>query len=417
VTTVAAPEGGIGAARRLARVAGVSAGHLAAAPLRRSRSTGVLPGLLIRLGPTFVKGAQLLSTRRDMLSERTCARLAELTDRVPAMSRGQAEHALDAAYTDRGRWPFREFDWTAAASGSIACVYRAELRDGREVAVKLRRPGIGPDMRADFRIMAAGAAAVQRFPPMRKVPTTRIVRHLRDAVLGQLDFDAEAAALLSLRANFRPFGFIRVPEVLPEFCGPGALVMEYVPGLRRFAPGELTREQRRELIRRVLAGVFRMLFVDGVVHCDLHPGNLYLDPSGEIIMLDAGFVVQLDDRVRQHFARFFMNMSLGRGAECADVVLDSAEDIPPGVDLTEFRRGIVELVTEASGQTAGQFRLAPFAARLFDLQRRSGVAAAPEFIFPLMSLLVLEGMINDFDIDVDFQAEAIPVLLPVLRYR
>jgi ubiquinone biosynthesis protein len=108
-------------------------------------------------------------------------------------------------------------------------------------------------------------------------------------------------------------------------------------------------------------------------------------------------------------------MATGRGYACADVVLRSAEHVHSESDLAAFRRGISDLVAANHRYTAGQFRLAPFAARLFDIQRRFGIAAAPSFVFPLLSLLVVEGLINDFDVNVDFQAEAIPVLLTALR--
>ena len=191
--------------------------------------------------------------------------------------------------------------------------------------------------------------------------------------------------------------------------------MEFIDGLRRFGPGEMAKEQRRQVVRRVLHGVYQMLFLDGLVHCDMHPGNLYLTPSSDVVLLDAGFVVTLEEKVKRFFAEFFLGMSLGRGSECAEIVLQSAEHVLRDADVTGFREGIIELVDSAYRRTAGEFQLAPFAARLFDLQRRSGIAAAPQFVFPLLSLLVLEGMINEFDVDVDFQAEAIPTLLTALR--
>jgi ubiquinone biosynthesis protein len=371
--------------------------------------------MLVDLGPTFVKGAQLLSTRKDLLSQEWCATLGQLHDRVAPMTRAQAETAVEDAYPSRARWPFVDFEWAPAASGSIACVYRATLRDGRPVAVKVRRPRIRERMQADFALLSKGARAMQWVPGMRKVPAQRMVSQIGFAALRQLDLAAEAMALARLRTNLRGLGYFRVPEPLPEVSGDGVLVMEYIPGLGRFGPGEMTREQRRVVVRRVLHGVFQMLFLDGLVHCDMHPGNLYLTSDAEVVLLDAGFVVQLSPVVQRLFAEFFLNMSLGRGEECAEVVLRSAEHVPPGADLESFRAGIRELVEAAHRQTAGQFRLAPFATRLFDLQRRSGIAAAPEFVFPLVSLLVLEGMINEFDVDVDFQGEAIPTLLVALR--
>ncbi|OKJ95257.1 hypothetical protein AMK26_31965 [Streptomyces sp. CB03234] len=371
--------------------------------------------LLSDLGPTFVKGGQLLSTRTDLLPPRVCGALGRLHDRVAPMTAAETSRALAEAYPPGRDWPFTAFERRATASGSIACVHRARLADGRTVAVKLRRPGIRRHMYADVALLRAGARVVQQLPPLRRVPARRMVEEVGGAVLAQLDLEQEARALAKLRANLSALPGFRLPAPVPEASGPGALVMEFMEPLHRFEASGMDREARRQIVRQVLQGVYRMLFIDGLVHCDMHPGNLYLDPDGAVVLLDAGFVIQLAPDVRKLFAQFFMNMSLGRGADCAEVVLRSAEHIPDECDLTAFKAGVEELVAATTGRTAGQFRLAPFATRLFDLQRRSGVAAAPAFVFPLLSLLVLEGMINDFDVDVDFQGEAIPTLLTALN--
>lgn len=400
--------GGAGAAATVAhRLRGRSPGNGA-----MSRQ---LTRMCVRLGPTFVKGGQLLSTRKDLLPPHWCEVLGQLHDRVDPMPAAHARAALTAAYPPGTPWPFAEFDWTPAASGSIACVYRARLHDGRQVAVKVRRPEIRDRMLADFALLGIGARAMQRLPGMRRVPASRMVDQLGFAVLRQLDLGAEAAALRSLRSNLTGLKYFRIPEPLDEVSADGVLVMEFIAGLGRFAPGEMNNEERRDVIKRVLHGTYQMLFLDGVVHCDMHPGNLYLTRDAEVVLLDAGFVVPLEPRVKRLFAEFFLQLSMGRGDECAETVLRSAEHVPPNADVDAFRSGIIELVTYSTRKTAGEFRLAPFATRLFDLQRRSGIAAAPEFVFPLVSLLVLEGMINEFDIHVDFQAEAIPTLLTALR--
>jgi ubiquinone biosynthesis protein len=339
--------------------------------------------------------------------------LGVLRDDVDPISQRQVRIALQRAYPTEQSWPFADFDGRAVASGSIACVYRAQLRDGRDVAVKVRRPGIARRMQADFRLLAAGARGTERLPSLRNVPVRRMLDQVSAAVLRQIDLAQEAEMLRGLRENL--VGLIRVPEPLPDVSGDGVLVMEYIADLARFRATDFTRDQRRAMVRRVLQGVFRMLFVHGVVHCDMHPGNLYLTASGEVVLVDAGFVVQLEPPVQRLFAEFFLNMATGRGDACADVVLRSAEHIHSESDLATFRRCTSDLVAANHRRSAGQFRLAPFAARLFDIQRRFGIAAAPSFVFPLLSLLVVEGMINDFDVDVDFQGEAIPVLLTALH--
>jgi ubiquinone biosynthesis protein len=147
------------------------------------------------------------------------------------------------------------------------------------------------------------------------------------------------------------------------------------------------------------------------VHCDLHHGNLYAGPDTSLVLLDAGFVVRLPDRVRTLFAEFFLCMGTGRGERCAEIVMASAARIAPDCDRSGFTGQLARLVTETTGTRAGEFSLAAFATRLFDLQRRYGIYAAPEFAFPLLALLVIEGMVNELDRDVDFQALAVPVLM------
>jgi ubiquinone biosynthesis protein len=368
--------------------------------------------MLVRLGPTFVKGGQLLSTRADLLPPASCAMLARLTDRMDPMRTADVQRALASAYSGGRRWPFAEFDYAPVASGSIAGVYRARLRTGSAVAVKVRRPGLDRRMHADFRLLGLFAGLSERMPGFRGLPTRRMIDQLGPAVLGQLDLAREAVMLERLRDNLG--GMVRIPATVPAAGGEGILVMEFLDGLERFGPGSFTRDQRSAITRRILHAVYQMLFVDGLVHCDMHPGNLYLRRTGEVVIVDAGFVVELSPKVRKLFAQFFLNMALGRADACAETVLQSAT-VPAGADLAGFRRDLGRLVRENHGRRAGQFRLGPFAARLFELQRRHRIAADPEFVFPLLSLLVLEGMINGFDVNVDFQAESIPQLFQALR--
>ncbi|MGA5299662.1 ABC1 kinase family protein [Nucisporomicrobium flavum] len=375
----------------------------------------ILTAGLVRLGPSFVKGGQMLSSRADLLPPSWCAPLGRLTDRMDPMPFPAARRALAAAYPPGRDWPFAALDRTAVASGSIACVYRARLHDGREVAVKVRRPGIGRRMHADFRLLSLGADLAQRLPGLRGTPMRRMVEQVAPAVLNQLDLRREAWMLDRLRRNLD--GLVRVPAPVPPACGDGVLVMEFLDGLERFDPGAFEPAQRRTIVRNVLQAIYRMLFADGLVHCDLHPGNLYLRRSGEVVIVDAGFVVELTPRVRKQFAQFFLHMVLGNGDACADVVLASAAPIPAHSDLDGFRRGIRDLIASTHRRRAGQFRLASFANRLFTLQRTHGITAAPEFVFPLLSLLTLEGMVLGLDVDVDFQREAVPTLLKALQIK
>ncbi|WP_285733227.1 ABC1 kinase family protein [Kitasatospora phosalacinea] len=401
-------------AGRACATASILAGHLIAALPRlltrtgRDRLAERAPELLTALGPFFVKAGQLVSTRRDLLPERWCDALAELADEVRPPRRAAVARALAAAGLADA---FAEFEWDPVACGSIASVHRARLADGTEVAVKVQRHGLRPVLEADLRLALLGARAGRLLPSMRDLPAEEMIGQLGAAVLHQLDFTAERESLLLLRANLADHTDLRIPAPVEELCGPGVLTMEFVPGISRFRPLGMTPERRREVVRDVLRAVYRMLFVDGLVHCDLHPGNLCLDGEGRVVVLDAGFVVRLPDAVRRYFAGFFLNMAQGNGPKCADIVLDSAARLPADLDREGFRTAVTELVDEAFGALSKDFELGAFAPRLFKLQRDHGVFAAAEFAFPLLSLLVLEGMIKEFDSEVDFQAEAVPVLM------
>jgi len=406
-------------ALRAVRVGGILLGHglvfgpvaLGARLLRRRWAGGGerLSALLVALGPSYIKIGQLLSTRRDLLPERVCTALGRLGDSTPPPPRAALQEAVRSAY--RGReWPYAEFDWTPVAAGSIATVHRARTRDGRQVAVKVRRPGIERIMRQDFRLTSLAVGAVAWLPQLRSMPVGVMHAQVGGAILHQLDLQAEGAALEQLRANLAEFDWIRIPAALPELSCDDVLVMEYLDGLVRLAPQALSKDARDIAARQVMSVVYEMLFVDGLVHCDLHPGNLYINPDGSLVILDAGFVIQLPDKVRASFADFFINLAMGNGPLCAHIMIESAASIAPGCDLDGFRADLTALVKEAAGARSGEFNLAKFAGRLFLLQRTYGLFPVPEFAFPLLSLLVVEGIVQGLNPELDFQAEAIPVL-------
>lgn len=394
----------------LGRGAAALAGHAAVGALRRdfpARRDRWLVELATRLGPAFVKAAQLLATRADVLPPRVCAALGRLHDQVRPvpLPAGRRQARIGDLVLERGP------DGVAhpVAAGSIACVYRATTPDGDTVAVKLRRPGVDRQLKADLELMRRATRLAARLPMLRGLPAVAIVDQMTAAIGSQLDFPREGALLREFRTNLAEEGGLRVPVVHQELGGDGVLVMEFIEGLRRYETHELPAEVRERAVLTTLRGIYRMLFVDGLVHCDLHPGNLYFRPDGEVVLVDAGFTVRLDRKTRQRFAGFFLQMTLGDGEGCASVVLSTATP-GPNPDEEGFTRELAALVHANSGVAAKDFDLVSFAASLFDIQRRHGLYAAPEFVFPLLSLLVLEGTVRAFAPQVDFQKEAGPYI-------
>lgn len=364
-----------------------------------------LVALLQRLGPTFIKGGQILSMRKDLLPLALCQQLALLHDAVTPLSETVTREAIADVYGGDFDELFAEFDFRARASGSIACVYWARLVNGREAAVKLRRPGIERTMQVDLTLALRMSRLMARIPPFRGLPMEEMLSFICDAIHAQLDFRRERDCLIRLRDNLSPLPRVWVPRVEREACRDEAVVMEYISDLDS-DPMDQPTSARRQLAAGTLAAVYRMLFIDGFVHCDLHPGNLYFRRRGQIVVLDAGFSVQLSDRLRRLFAEFFMNMSLGHGRHCAEIVIESTDRISPDANLPEFTKHMADLVERNSGIPAREFSLIAFSLEMFQLQHRYGLFAATELVFPLLCLLVIEQTVRELDPDIDFQQEA-----------
>jgi ubiquinone biosynthesis protein len=366
---------------------------------------------LTRLGPAFIKAGQLLSTRVDLLPRSACRALARLYDQVPPVPAAAAADAVPAGL-------LAELDGGAdglapAAAGSIACVYRARSRAGDVLAIKVRRPGVERTVARDLALLRACAALLQRVPWMRGAPLADVAAQIGESVRRQLDFTAEAAALRSLRDNLAEMAGVRVPAVRAT-PAPGVLVMDYIDGLRR---GAVSGPAGRTATVSALHAVYHMLFLDGFVHCDLHPGNLYPMPDGSVVIVDGGFFRRLTNPARRAFAAFFYQMSRGDGAACADIVLSTVRPAGPPGDPAGLRDDVARLVERNSRVTVAEFDLVGFAVQLFALQRRHGYYADPQFVFPILSLIVLEGTLREVCPDVDFQLEGLPFALRGLMKR
>ncbi len=371
------------------------------------------------LGPAFVKTAQILSTRADLIPGHVARVLSTLHDQVRPLPLGSGSllfgPELARALRDDPALATRR----PVAAGTIACVYRADLTDGRTVALKVRRPGVVRLLSTDLALMLALSRLAARLPPLRGVPVVDIMRQLADSLRGQLDFHRERQSLRFLKENLAEVPHVRVPAVHEELCGPEVLVMEYLEDLHRPPrPGEAgdSATGGEQAAVTALRAAYHMLFLDGFVHCDLHPGNLSCGPGHAVTIVDAGFTVRLTAHAREKFTDFFHAMTLEDGQACADIVLSTART-GPRTDTAAFRRDLSALIASCGGATAADFDLMGFAARLFALQRRHGLYADPQFVFPILSLLVLEGTIRTLGPQLDFQAVAKPYLMTALMER
>ena len=248
------------------------------------------------LGPSFVKLGQIFAGRTDLLPDEYAESLGTLTDQVPPVPYPDIERIIEA---ERGRpigEVFERFEAEPLAAGSLGQVHRALYR-GREVAVKVLRPGVRPLVATDIRVARRLSERVARWMPnIHTRALTAIVEEFERRIGDEMDFEAEAANIRAVRANFAKNPRIRIPEVVDEISGKDVLVMEFVPGIRIDA---LDPEARYggltipDIVERLQELYIQMMLIDGFFHADPHPGNVLVDASGRIVLLDFGVVIRV----------------------------------------------------------------------------------------------------------------------------
>jgi ubiquinone biosynthesis protein len=365
------------------------------------------------LGTTYIKFGQLLSTRYDLIPPAILKPLERLQDRVAPFA---TRHILPILTQELGRAPravFAQFDPQPISSASVACVYRARLHNGQTVAVKIRRPGIVRTVDADLRLMRWGARQLVRIPALRAVPMAEVIDELGAAIVQQLDFRREAENNRRFRAHFAQNKHVRLPAMLDEYCSDGVLVMEFMEGLTRINELHERGLEYRTSVVTALQALYQMIFIDGFIHCDLHPGNMYFRADG-VTFLDTGFVKEFGQEEQLLFARFFFGIVTNGGQQCAKIMHDTALSVPPEFEYQAFERTVSDLISQTAGLRASEFQVAGFAMQLFDIQRRFGLRASPNFVMAILSLLVFEGIVKTYCADLDFQGEARPFLMKAL---
>jgi len=368
------------------------------------------------LGPAFIKAGQILSSRPDLLPAGVGAPLRRLQNQIAPFNGARAAKIIETAFERPLHELFDSFDLEPIASASIAQVHRARLKDGREVAVKVRRPGVSRVVNNDMRILGFFARVLSTLPGMKAVPLPELVDEFVGPIKQQLDFHLEAANNRRFREEFALTEHIRLPALIEDLCTENVLTMEYLDHLQRTDFNSLSASERKTAALAGLRALYKMIFSDGFVHADMHPGNVYVREWGEFVILDMGLVAILDEVNQRDFVDFFFGLINNEGRECARIIYDNASYRMKRFDRKAFDAAMVELIARHSALKCYEFEVAQFVYELMETQRRFKIRGSTKFMMTILSMVVYDGICKQLYPQCDFQSEARGFLITA-RYR
>ncbi len=381
---------------------------------------GAATALLFRkLGATFIKIGQIVSTRPDIFPPVFLEPLVALQDRVPPFSFDEVKSAIAEELGAPLDEIFSEFSTAPVASASVAQVHRARLRAahgampaGTLVAVKIRRPGIVRRAYLDEAILRTGARLAALVPTLAMISPVESIDNFCDAVNLQLDFRIEAVNNRRFRENFAGDPHVVFPELVDDLCTDRVLTMEFIDGVKEEAL-ESVGCSRKFLGKKGIEIISRMIYQHGFVHADLHPGNLFYLAGNRVALIDLGLVAALNDDSRDVIARMNGYILMGRGAELARMIYD--ESIIKNVrDYAAYEREVVDFVSRIHGRPLAELQITVLIGELFDILRRHHIRAAADFTVVNIAMMVAEGLGRKLDPTLDLSIEALPYIQAVL---
>ncbi len=358
---------------------------------------------LEKLGPTFIKLGQLLSTRADLMPGPYLAALERLQDHIEPFPYEEVERIVSGELGVRLSKAFADFDPSPIGAASLSQVHKARMRDGRDVVVKVQRPNIRDVIVGDLEALGEIAHFLDQHTELgRRYEFDNMLVHLRKSLLRELDFTIEANNLRSIGDNLVEFENIVIPDPIDDFTTTRVLTMEYISGKKITAlnPLRLLEIDGGLLAEELFSAYLQQFLVDGIFHADPHPGNVFLTDDDRIALLDLGMVGRVTRTFQDNLLRLLLAISEGRGEMAAQAAMRMGEP-KEGFDRAAFERRITDLVSEhgdavLSRQDAGKVTL-----EITKISADSWFRLPAEFTMFAKALLNLDRVVYSLDPNFD----------------
>ncbi|QED36555.1 AarF/ABC1/UbiB kinase family protein [Antarcticibacterium arcticum] len=313
---------------------------------------------LKKMGPTYIKLGQLLSTRPDLLPDAYLQALATLQDDVPPIPYDEVHKIVEEEIGTRISKAFSFFSEEPLASASIGQVHKATLRSGKPVAVKVQRPGIRKQFLDDLDTLKELADfAVKHTQVAKKYAFDEVLAELRHILLQELDYVREGQNLMTLGENLAEYKNIIVPQPVLDYSSSRVLTMDFIQGTKITSISPLKRLENNlsPLVDELVDAYLKQLITDGFVHADPHPGNVHLTGDNKIALIDLGMVAKFTPSMQEKLLQLLIALSQNDGEASADVLLSMSE-AGEEADLKNFKNTINHLVMDSQNTKAYQMQ-------------------------------------------------------------
>jgi len=377
------------------------------------RQTG-LSRAIDRLGPSYVKLGQFLSTRPDIVGAKVALELERLQDRVAPMSRETAIGIIEASFGAKIDTLYESFGEPVAAA-SIAQVHRAEVRSGdgvRPVAVKVLRAGIERRFARDLGDMFFAARLAQRSAPeVGRLRPVQVVETLARSVRMEMDFRLEAAAASEFAENSSTDPEIRAPAVDWNLTTREVMTMEWVDGVPLTDPERLSELgfDPRALARTLIQTFLRTALRDGFFHADMHQGNFFVDETGRIVAVDFGIMGRLGRKERRFLAEILYGFIRRDYLRVAEVHFEAGY-VPHTYRVEDFAQALRAIGEPIHSRTADQISMAKLLTLLFEITALFDMTTRVELVMLQKTMVVVEGVARKLDPQLNMWSTAEPVV-------
>ena len=354
---------------------------------------------LERLGPTFIKLGQLLSTRADLLPEPYLEALTRLQDQIEPFKFEEVEKIVAGELGVRISKAFTDFDPTPLAAASLGQVHRAYMRDGRAVVVKVQRPDIRELIVDDLESLGEIAQFLDAHTELgRRYEFENMLFNLRKSLIAELDFKTEASNLVTIGCNLAEFDNIIVPRPVDDYTTSRVLTMEYISGkkITSLTPLRVLEINGGALADELFRAYLKQILIDGLFHADPHPGNVFLTDDDCIALLDLGMVGHVTRTFQDNLLRLLLAISEGRGELAAESAIKMGE-AKEGFDRPGFTRRIVDLVAENRDAVLSRLNAGKVTLEITKISADCWFRLPSEFTMVAKSLMNLDKVVYTLD--------------------